>query len=120
MKNTSCERCNNHFFTAYNDTNTTCPFCGYSFFITGESMIRSYKRSVINRSCVLAANDLRVIVKARDISEGGIGIEAAPGDPISREERVQIIIEDFDINSSAQISWVSKENDMLRAGLQFT
>lgn len=119
MKNTSCERCNSQFFTAYNDTNTTCPFCGYSFFLTGESMIRTYKRSQIDRPCLLTGDDKNITVQARDISEGGIGIEAATEFSITKDEKVNIVIEDFDINSAALIKWITRENNALRAGLQF-
>lgn len=82
-------------------------------------MIRSYKRSPINRSCILTSNGIKVTVQALDISEGGLGIEAEPGLAVYKDERVQIIMEDFDINSAARVCWVSKEQNALRAGLQF-
>jgi len=119
MKNTSCEKCNNHFFTAYNETKTTCPFCGHSFFISGQSMIRSFKRSPINRPCLLSGKDIKATVQALDISKGGLGIEAEPGLPVYKDEKVQIVMEDFDVNSAARVCWVTKQQNVLRAGLQF-
>jgi len=82
-------------------------------------MIRSYQRSLINRPCLLTNNKIKVTVKACDISEGGLGIEVDAGVPIAKNEEVNILMEDFDINSAAQIVWINKEGDTLRAGLQF-
>lgn len=82
-------------------------------------MVRKHERSEISRDCLLFKEDNTLTVTALDISKGGVGILAETSLPISKDDEIEICIVDFDVREVANISWISKSSNHLRAGIRF-
>lgn len=82
-------------------------------------MVRKHERSEISRDCLLYKDADTLTVTALDISKGGVGILAEASLPISKDDEIEICIVDFDVRAVANISWISKSSNHLRAGIRF-
>jgi hypothetical protein len=119
MTNTICPRCRNKFYIAVQGPHLTCPFCGFSFKIT-EPRRRKETRAATQRDCELLKGSERIFVQTLDISKSGVGVKMTGSMPIDKDDTLQVIIKDFEMDSPAQVVWVKRfASAMSWAGLKF-
>lgn len=114
-----CPRCLDKFYTAVTGVDLTCPFCGFILKYTDVKR-RCEMRSTIERGCVLSKDETIVSAKTFDISSKGVGITSNGVLPFVTDEVMNVIVKEFDIDSTARIVWVQKfESAIYKAGLKF-
>lgn len=120
MKSSICPRCESRFFSAATVQKLNCPFCGFEIRIKSTDRKREEARASINRNCLLAKGHLRIPATVVDISSKGAGVVVSGPVTFGMNDRLDIQIKDFEINTSAEVKWVKNmNNDMYKAGLRF-
>ncbi len=120
MINTMCPRCDCSFFTAYLGSDVSCPYCGFSFKVTGQSKVRKHKRNRISRSCELVQGDSVYSALTIDICEGGVGVKMESNPSFDINKGIRVIVGSFEIDSEANVVWSSNAQDgTFTAGLKF-
>lgn len=120
MKDTRCRRCRATFLTSMPGSTTVCPYCGYAFEESRESR-RKAERSEMVRDCVISAEGAMVKGRTVDISALGVGVRFDGTPPISAEDRVRVVMDEFELDSPAVVIWASEEGARggTRLGLSF-
>ncbi|HHL38873.1 MAG TPA: hypothetical protein ENJ37_00010 [Deltaproteobacteria bacterium] len=119
MNKLICSRCQSTFYTAAPTSEIPCPFCGFVSRKSFEPERRLEKRMLVERGCELVlAENKKIHGRIVDISLHGVGVETpSPLTTFQRDEMLEIVAEDLDIKSRAQVRWTNRINGVVKAGL---
>jgi hypothetical protein len=95
-----------------------CPYCGFNV-KASDGDKRSTRRSVVRRGCVLERGDVRGAGETVDLSTSGVGIRTEADLVIREQDVLKVLIEELEIDSSAEVVWIRKTNGISIAGLRF-
>jgi len=119
MSKLTCPRCQSRFYSAYTKHDINCPYCGF-YFENVDQQRRVGKRTPIQKDCGLQMGEVSIKAQTVDISSSGLGVLLFQNAPFGKNTTVHVIVEDFDIESYAQVMWVNQfEDNLSRAGLRF-
>jgi uncharacterized C2H2 Zn-finger protein len=114
-----CPRCDSKFYTSYPETETRCPFCGFAL-KSGKDESRSVKRAFIQRDCLLFSGEEVGAGRTVDLSRKGAGVRVMGPMPFKRDDRLRIVIKDFEVDMNARVVWVKGSGGRTTmAGLRF-
>jgi hypothetical protein len=114
-----CSKCYSKFYTSYPETDTSCPFCGFEL-KSGHDELRSVKRALIQRSCLLMDGENVGAGRTMDLSVKGAGVTVMGPMSFKRNDRLRVVIKDFEVDMNADVVWVKGPVDKrTRIGLRF-
>ena len=114
-----CSRCYSKFYTSYPETDTSCPFCGFAL-VSGKDELRSVKRALIRRDCLLLDGENVGAGRTADLSVKGAGVMVMGPMLFKRDDRLRVVIKDFEVDIDADVVWVKGPADKrTRLGLRF-
>ncbi len=114
-----CSRCYSKFYTSYPETDTSCPFCGFAL-VSRRDELRSVKRALIRRDCLLLDGENVGAGRTEDLSVKGAGITVVGSMPLAKGIRLRVVIKEFEMDMDADVVWVKGPTDArTRIGLSF-
>jgi hypothetical protein len=114
-----CSRCYSKFYTSYPETDMSCPFCGFAL-VSGKDELRSVERALIERDCLLLDGENVEAGRTADLSVKGAGVTVVGPKPFKKNDRLRVVIKDFEVDINADVVWVKGPADKrIRLGLKF-
>lgn len=118
MNKLNCPRCDSAFYTAARDAHMPCPYCGFVMKAHDPDR-RIGLRASTQKICDILKGEVKIPVKTVDISDTGLGIKMMGYLPFEKDELVNVLVEDLEIERQAKVVWTKKFYGISRAGLMF-
>ncbi len=113
-----CSRCYSKFYTSYPATDTNCPFCGFEL-VSGNDDLRFVKRASVRRDCLLLDGENVEAGRTVDLSMKGVGVTVTGSMLFKKDDRLRVVIKDFEVDISADVVWVKGPINKISMGLKF-
>jgi len=121
MNSLRCPRCRDEFYTAAEDRNANCPYCGFSFDIS-KQLLRKEARFDIKKECILSKGEQTIVGHTVDMSKCGVGVgvKISRAFPFEKDDAIHVVVKDHDVVVDGRVVWMKKyDSTTLRAGLKF-
>ncbi len=102
-----CPRCHSKFYAALSESDVGCPFCGY---VNTGNERRGQQRAQIIRDCDILVDGVLFKAMTIDVSVNGMALELKEELPLNINDKLQIHVHDFDIETESSVVWLHKND----------